>query len=101
MRGDAQCRKMARAPLRALWLVRENLAQVADCLANGSAHRGFIGKRSENHEVMDRAVVAHRRNWYAGLGQLTAVRFALVTQDVVLVDEQQRRRQAAELLDRS
>lgn len=49
---------------------------------------------------MDRAVVSHRRDLHASLAELAGIGLALVTQHVVLVDDDERRRQAVQLLQR-
>ena len=56
--------------------------------------------RVEQHEVVDDAVVAHCRDRDAGPSQLRGVGLAFVAQGVGLVDEEQRGRQALELLGR-
>src|SRR5262249_61936000 len=58
-------------------------------------------KRSEQHEVVDGAVVADRGHRDACGSELGGVILTLIAQYVSLVDQQQGRRQPGELLGRS
>ena len=54
----------------------------------------------EHHEVVDDGVVTHGRDRDAGLEQTPGVGLSLVAEHVVLVHDQERRREAGELLER-
>ena len=76
----------------------EDLAQIVRRLIDGAAHGWRLGDRVQQHEVVDGAVVADRLDRHTSRRQLSGKRLALVAQDVVLIDDEQRLRQPLELL---
>ena len=57
-----------------------------------------MAQRVQQHEIVDRAVVANRVDVDARLLQLSGVSLALVAQRIVLRGDDERRRQALQLL---
>ncbi len=59
------------------------------------APRGFAD-RVQHHEIVDRAIIAYGGHGHARRREITGIGFALVAQHVILVDDHQRGRQAAQ-----
>ena len=74
--------------------------QERGALGCGGAGGVGVGEGVEHHEVVDDALEADRGDRHAGVAELVRVRLALVAQDVGLAGDDQRRRQAGELLRR-
>ena len=67
-------------------------------MRDGATRGRGVGKCIQHNEIMDRAVVADRRDSHARGRELAGIGFAFVTQDVVLVDYDERIGQACELV---
>jgi hypothetical protein len=75
------------------------LAQAVIDLSDGRLRGGHMAERVQQHEVVDRAVVANRLDSYACLFQLAGICLALVAQRIVLRGDDECGGQALELVD--
>src|SRR6476659_2740891 len=77
----------------------EMLAQAIIDLVDRGRGGGHLTDRVQQHEVVNRAVVANRGDRHSGILQLPCVSLTLVAQRVVFRGDDERRRQALELVD--
>ena len=77
----------------------EGFSERTDGLLNGGCRSLGDPLGVEHHEVVGDEVVAHTGGGNPGLDELAGVRFALVAEHVVLVDDDQRRGQAAQVVE--
>src|SRR5262249_13165799 len=76
---------------------REMLTDSVSGLLDGRLCGGHVADGVQQHEIMDRAVVADRIDIDAGLLELAGVGLTLVAQRVVLRSDDERGRQSLEL----
>src|SRR6516225_2612353 len=69
-------------------------------LRNGTTGRWSISQCVEHDEIVDRVIVSRRRDSYPGASQFARVALALVTQHIVLGDNDQRVWKACQLINR-
>src|SRR5690606_9957710 len=81
-------------------LRREGFAKDVNRLLDRGGAGGGAAQGVEHHEVVQGGVVANQGRAHAGLDELAAVRLTLVTEDVVLIDDEEGLGQTLELVDR-